>query len=74
MEIPPNESAAHRIVNRYMPDASAEERERAVVRLTQLARILMHIEDRLAREWYAQQTRNSDAPAVESELQSSPSL
>jgi len=73
METPPNESGAHRIVNRYMSNASAEEREQALDSLTRLARILMRIEDRLARQWHEQQIRDSDATAVESELQTPPS-
>lgn len=66
METPPNESAALRIVNRYMPNTSAEEREQALDSVARLASILMRIEDRLARQWYEQQTRESDATAVES--------
>jgi len=73
METPPDESAGHRIVNRYMPNALAEERDQALDSLTRLARILMRIEDRLARQWHEQQIRDSGATAVESELQPPPS-
>jgi aminoglycoside/choline kinase family phosphotransferase len=74
MENPPHEAPELRIVNRYMPSATPEEREEAMTNLKQLARALMRIETRLAREWYAQQIRDSGAAAVESELQSSPPL
>jgi hypothetical protein len=68
------ESAEERIVNRYMPNATAVEREEALTNLKRLAPVLLRIENRLAREWYAQQTRDSDAAAVESELRPSPPL
>jgi hypothetical protein len=74
MENPPNEAPELRIVNRYMPNATAEQREEAMANLRQLAQLLMRIEDRLAREWYAQQIRDSDAAAVESDSQSSTPL
>ena len=74
MENSPNESPELRIVNRYMPNATAEQREEAMANLRQLAQLLMRIEDRLAREWYAQQIRDSGSPAVESELRSSSTL
>jgi len=72
MENSPNESPELRIVNRYMPNAATEAREEAMANLRQLAQVLMRIESRLAREWYAQSIRDSDMAAVESELQSSP--
>ena len=74
MENPPNEPPELRIVNRYMPNATAEQREEAMANLRQLAQLLMRVEDRLAREGYAQQTRDSGTPAVESDLQSAPPL
>jgi hypothetical protein len=48
-----------RILDRYMPNATAEEREAARQNLRRLARVLIGIEDRLAREWY--ETRNREA-------------
>lgn len=45
-------SPADRLINRYMPNATAEEREAAQYSLQHLARILMRIEDRLAKEWW----------------------
>jgi aminoglycoside/choline kinase family phosphotransferase len=74
MENPPKEAPELRIVNRYMTNATPEEREEAMTNLKQLARTLMRIETRLAREWYAQQIRDSGSPAVESELRSSSTL
>ena len=52
------------ILNRYMPDATEQEREEARENLKQLARVLMRIEARLAREWYENQIRESGAGAV----------
>ena len=74
MEAPSNDPAAHRIVNRYMLEASAEDREQALLSLKRLARVLIRIEDRHARAWYAQRIRDSGAAAVESEMQHSKSL
>jgi predicted nucleotidyltransferase len=72
MENSPNESPELRIVNRYMPNATTEARDEAMANLRQLAQVLMRIENRLAREWYAQSIRDSGVAAVESRLQSSP--
>ena len=48
--------------------------DEAMANLRQLAQVLMRIETRLAREWYAQRIRDSGAAAVKSEVQSPPSL
>ena len=57
------------IIDCYMPDATPEEREEAHENLRRLARVLIRIEDRLAREWYERQSREDDIGAVESETQ-----
>ncbi|HEY4941397.1 MAG TPA: hypothetical protein VII56_08205 [Rhizomicrobium sp.] len=51
-------------IDRYMPDASAEEREAALERLQRLARVLVRIEERLAREWYEKWIRSNRDGAV----------
>jgi hypothetical protein len=73
MENPPNEAPELRIVNRYMANATVEQREEAMANLRQLAQVLLRIEDRLGREWHAQRIRDSGATAVESEVPSPPS-
>jgi len=73
MKNPPNETPELRIVTRYMPNATVEQREEAMANLRQLAQVLLRIENRLAREWYAQRIRDPVATAVESEVPSPPS-
>lgn len=71
MENSPKDAPELRIVNRYMPNATAEQREEAMANLRQLAQLLVRVENRLAREWYAQRIRDSGAVAVESDSRSS---
>lgn len=53
-------------LDRYMPEASAEEREAALDRLRRLARVLVRIEKRLARERYETWIREKGDGAVNS--------
>jgi len=62
------------ILNRYMLNATEAEREDARENLKRLARVLMRIEARLAREWYEYQIRESGAGAVDSRGDVSPHL
>ena len=41
-----------RIIERYMPDASPEEKAEARENLHRLAKVLMRIEDRMPLEWW----------------------
>ena len=47
-----------------MPNAGVEEREAARDNLHKLAQVLMRIEDRVAREWYAQEIRKDGEGAI----------
>lgn len=60
------------ILDRYMPNASAIEREEAYENLKRLALVLMRIEDRLSLDWHEEQIRNSHGSAVEFERAMSP--
>jgi len=62
------------ILNRYIPNATEAEREEARENLKQLARVLMRIEARLAREWHEKQIRESGAYAVDLRGDISPHL
>ena len=62
------------ILNRYVPNATEAEREEARENLKQLARVLMRIEARLAREWREKQTRESGGHAVDLRGDISPHL
>jgi hypothetical protein len=62
------------ILNRYMPSATEEVREEARENLRRLARVLLRIEERLAREWYEKQIRESGGVKVDSERDTSPPL
>jgi hypothetical protein len=53
------------ILNRYMPNATEAEREEARENLKRLARVLMRIEARLAREWRERQTREIGGDEVD---------
>ena len=55
---------ADRILDRYMPEASATERQEAKDNLKRLARLLARIEDRMAREWHTPQIRDSTEETV----------
>jgi len=55
------------IINRYMPNATEEERKDARENLRRFARVLLRIEERLAREWYEKQIRESGDVKVDSE-------
>jgi cell fate regulator YaaT (PSP1 superfamily) len=55
------------ILNRYMPNATEEEREDARENLRRLARVLLRIEVRIARECYEKQIRDSGGRKVDSE-------
>jgi hypothetical protein len=71
---PQNTSPADRIIDRRMPNATTEEREEARENLRRLARVILRIDERMAREWYEQRTRESGADAVESDKGTSPPL
>ena len=71
MENSPKDAPELSIVNRYMPNATAKQREEAMANLRQLAQLLVRVENRLAREWHAQRIRDSGAVAVESDSRSS---
>ena len=60
------------ILDRYMPDATPEEREVARENLKRLARLMLRVEVRKAREWYEQQIRASGDPEVDSEVRACP--
>ena len=62
------------IIDRYMPNASEDEREAARESLRRLARILIRIEDRLAQEWYERRTREPGEGAVKCEERDSPRI
>ena len=62
------------ILNRYMPNATEEVRDEARENLRRLARVLLRIEERLAREWYEKQIRGSGGVKVDSERDTSPPL
>jgi hypothetical protein len=53
------------ILNRYIPNAAEAEREEARENLKRLARVLMRIEARLAREWHERQTRETGGDEVD---------
>lgn len=54
------------ILNRYMRDASAEEREAARERLRCLARILIRIEERIAHDIFSPTIRKDGLEALDS--------
>ena len=54
------------ILDRYMPSATVEEREGARENLRKLARVLIEICDRLARERSAQSIRANGDGAIDS--------
>ena len=62
------------ILMRYMPNATEEEREDARENLRRFARVLLRIEERLARECYEKQIRASGGSEVDSERGASPTL
>lgn len=43
---------ADRIINRYMPNATPEQRDEARENLHNLAKLLLRIETRMAKEWW----------------------
>jgi hypothetical protein len=57
--------SADRILDRYMSKASEKERQEAKDNLKRLARLLVRIEDRMAREWRTSQIRDSTEGAVD---------
>ena len=66
MENPPDHRPGDIILNRYMPDATTEEREAARENLRKLARFILRVEERKMREWREQRIRDSDTDEVES--------
>lgn len=60
------------ILKKYMPNATEDEREEARENLRRLARVLLRIEERMAREWYEKQIRASGGSEVDSERGTSP--
>lgn len=75
MEKPPSQ---HRpgdvILNRYMPHATVAEREVARENLRKLARFMLRVEARKAREWREQQIRESGTSEVQLVERSQPPL
>jgi hypothetical protein len=69
-----NSTIENRILARYMPDATVVQQDEARSNLRQLARILLRIENRLGKEWYAQRIRESGDAAVESSERPAPPL
>ena len=53
------------ILNRYMPNATAQERDVARENLRKLARFILRIEDRKALQWREQQIRESGMSEVQ---------
>ena len=51
---PQNTTPADRIIDRRMPNATTEERQEARENLRRLARVILRIDERQAREWYEQ--------------------
>jgi hypothetical protein len=70
----PNRRPADAILDRHMPDASAEEREKARESLRRLARFLLRVDDRHFREWCEQQIRASGGGEVDSESNLPPTV
>ena len=55
------------IINKYMPDATPEQKEEARENLRAFARLIVRVETRLAREaWEAKQKELENVPAPES--------
>ena len=55
------------ILDRYLPHATAEEREAARENLRRLARLILRVQARLARDNPQPRTRGTSNPTVESE-------
>jgi len=53
-------------LDRHIPCATEEERNHARENLHRLAKVILRIEERLAREWHQEQIRKSGDGAVES--------
>ena len=64
---PTNTNPADRIIDRRMPNATAEERQEARENLRRLARVILRIDERQAREWHEQRIRVSGGGEVESD-------
>jgi hypothetical protein len=58
-ELPP----ADRIIARYMPNAIEEQKEEARESLQSLARLMIRVEERKAREWQEQERKNAGITA-----------
>ena len=75
MNTPPqNTGPADRIINRRMPNATAEEFEEARENLRKLARVILRIDERQAQEWHEKWIREAGEIKVESDKGTSPPL
>jgi hypothetical protein len=63
---------ADRIIDRYAPHATLEQRADGRENLKRLARVIIAVEDRLAREWHAERIRENGAEEVDSDRGLSP--
>jgi hypothetical protein len=58
----PDDKPADRLINRYMPNATPEERDSARYWLEQHARLTVRVEDRLAKEWWETKGKHLHGP------------
>jgi hypothetical protein len=65
---------ADRIIDRYAPNATPEQRAEGRENLNRLVCVIIAIEDRLAQEWYAERIRENGAEEVDSGRGLSPTV